>query len=265
MARRRQNTEEHENLERWMVSYADFVTLLFAFFVVMYAISSVNEGKYKELSAAVISAFRDGSITPTVLQQTGQAANSMVAIEDPKTIAEHVKSNTEIERQERIARLNRALLAALDPLVKTGQVKVTQDKFSIAVEINDSALFESGQATPSTASVGWLGRLGGVLKGHPNRIRVEGYTDDRPIRTSVYPSNWELSAARAGSVVRLFVENGVASPRLVAIGRAENRPVASNDSAEGRARNRRVTISILPESAGDNDLVPVATLSSAPQ
>ena len=104
-----------------------------------------------------------------------------------------------------------------------------------------------------------------MLKGHPNRIRVEGYTDDRPIRTSVYPSNWELSAARAGSVVRLFVENGVASPRLVAIGRAENRPVASNDSAEGRARNRRVTISILPESAGDNDLVPVATLSSAPQ
>ncbi|MBP7970910.1 MAG: flagellar motor protein MotD [Aquaspirillum sp.] len=261
MARRRQNTEEHENLERWMVSYADFVTLLFAFFVVMYAISSVNEGKYKELSAAVISAFRDGSITPTVLQQTGQAANSMVAIEDPKTIAEHVKSNTEIERQERIARLNRALLAALDPLVKTGQVKVTQDKFSIAVEINDSALFESGRALPRGMSADILGQVGQILANDDHPVRVEGFSDNIPISTALYPSNWELSAARAGSIVRLFQESGVPPARLVAIGRAETRPISDNQTAEGRAKNRRVAISILLDRRNDSS-VPIDALSS---
>ena len=218
---RRRPPEDPDHHERWMVSYADFVTLLFAFFVVMYSISSINEGKYKQMTQSMIAAFNQGAIAPKLLGQSG-SANTMVAVEDAKPLA---------------------------------------SKVATTLEINDSALFESAQAVPSLASSGWLGRLGGVLRGYPNRIRVEGYTDDRPIRTSTYPSNWELSAARAGSVVRLFVEHGVGSSRLVAIGRAENRPIASNDSPEGRARNRRVTISILPESVGDDALVPVGKLN----
>ena len=260
---RRRPPEDPDHHERWMVSYADFVTLLFAFFVVMYAISSINEGKYKQMTQSMIAAFNQGSISPKVIGQSG-SANTHVAVEDANPMTSKVAASLKQQQDMRMRQLAAQVRQLLDPLMQRGQVRVTDSPLGIAVEINDSALFESGQATPSTASVGWLGRLGGVLKAHPNRIRVEGYTDDRPIRTSVYPSNWELSAARAGSVVRLFVENGVASPRLVAIGRAENRPVASNDHADGRARNRRVTISILPESAGDNDLVPVATLSSAP-
>ena len=257
---RRRPPEDPDHHERWMVFYADFVTLLFAFFVVMYSISSINEGKYKQMTQSMIAAFNQGAIAPKLLGQSG-SANTMVAVEDAKPLASKVATTLKLQQDARMNQLAAQVRQLLDPLMQRGQVRVTQSELGIAVEINDSALFESAQAAPSLASSGWLGRLGGVLRGYPNRIRVEGYTDDRPIRTSTYPSNWELSAARAGSVVRLFVEHGVGSSRLVAIGRAENRPIASNDSAEGRARNRRVTISILPESAGDDALVPTGKLN----
>ena len=238
MARRPQQ-EEHENHERWMVSYADFVTLLFAFFVVMYAISSVNAGKYKQLSDSLMSAFRDGSPAPTRLQQSGQPANTMIAVEEPKTIAQQVKSNTAMAQKERVAQLAKNLLKALEPLGKTGQVRITHSKRGIAIEINDTALFVSGQAQPSAEAVRVMGEVAHILATVDHPVRVEGFSDNVPIKTATYPSNWELSAARAGSIVRLFQESGVPASRLTAIGRAENQAIASNDTAEGRARNHR--------------------------
>jgi len=138
----------------------------------------------------------------------------------------------------------------LDPLVKSGQVNITQNKKGVVIEVKDTALFAVGQAQPSTQSFETLRQMANVLSTVDNSVSVEGYTDNVPIKNPVFPSNWELSAARAGSVVRLFQESGISPERLVAIGRAANQPVAANDSPDGRARNRRVSITVL---ANDHD------------
>ena len=143
------------------------------------------------------------------------------------------------------------ILKVLEPLVKGGQVRVTQSARGVAIEINASILFEPGLAILAGDSAKALTALANVLAGEANNIQVEGYSDNSPIKTPLYPSNWELSSARASSVVRLFIENGVSSERLVAIGYGENKPVDSNDTVEGRARNRRVTVMILSD-AQDN-------------
>jgi chemotaxis protein MotB len=129
--------------------------------------------------------------------------------------------------------------------VKDGQVRITQNSLGITVEINASVLFSPGQAKLAESSSLTLQAVAYVIKGHEHEIHVEGHTDNLPIHTESFPSNWELSAARASSVIRLFVENGVEAHRLTAIGYGENRPLETNETPEGRKRNRRVTIMIL--------------------
>jgi chemotaxis protein MotB len=151
------------------------------------------------------------------------------------------------------------ILQVLAPLVKGGQVSVTQSSRGIAVQINASVLFAPAQADLEGESVKALTAVAKVLGPTENAIQVEGYSDNSPIRTSAYPSNWELSSARASSVVRLFVASGVGADRLVAMGYGENRAVDSNDTAEGRARNRRVTIMILSDAKDKVTELPVTT------
>jgi chemotaxis protein MotB len=237
--------DDHDNPERWLVSYADFITLLFAFFVVMYAISSLNEGKYRVLSTSLINAFRSGTNISLNNQPPSGSANTMVEVPETKPIAKAIKSNSALHEQAKLGSLAADLRSVLEPLVKGGQVKISQTPKGIEIEIKDSALFATGQAQPSTASEPMLTQMAALLGKVDNSISVEGFTDNVPIKTSNFPSNWELSAARAGSVVRLFQENGIEPNRLVAVGRAENMPVADNTSAEGRARNRRVSITVL--------------------
>lgn len=243
---RKKKPEEHENLERWLVSYADFITLLFAFFVVMYAISQVNEGKYKVLSEALIQAFKDPTTsTPVPRTPEPKAASVMPqqqSVLPKKSDAQAAQFKKETEKMKGIAK---DLMKVMERLVKSGQVKVTQSARGIAVEINASVLFASGQANLEGESMKVLTAVAEVLTEVDNNIQVEGYSDNAPINSALYPSNWELSSARASSVARLFGEAGIAPDRLVVLGYGENRPVASNDTAEGRARNRRVTIMIL--------------------
>jgi chemotaxis protein MotB len=139
------------------------------------------------------------------------------------------------------------VINALDPLMKSGQVRVTESGRGVAVEINASVLFTSGEADLQAQSQPALEGLGRVLAPLPNDVEVEGHTDSTPMASSRYPSNWELSAARASSVVRLFIDQGVASVRLVAVGYADTRNISPNTTPEGRAQNRRVTVMILPE------------------
>lgn len=236
--------EDHDNPERWLVSYADFMTLLFAFFVVMYAISSVNEGKYRVLSTAILNAFHSGAGSGVLgARQTG-GANTLVQMPETKPIAKAVR-NTAQQEQAKLGNLTSELRKVILPLVKGGEVKITQTAKGVEIEIKDSALFPTGQALPSPQSIRILRQMSAVLSQVDNSISVEGFTDNVPISNPIFPSNWELSAARAGSVVRLFQENGIQSQRLVAVGRAENMPVADNSSADGRARNRRVSITVL--------------------
>jgi chemotaxis protein MotB len=237
MARKKYD-EDGENHERWLISYADFITLLFAFFVVMYAISVVNEGKYRVLSDALGDAFGGRAAAPaqkTSVEQSFTLPNIMA-----RKRAEAMR-----REQERLALLARNLNAALAPLVQAGKVRVTQTARGVSVEINASVLFEPGDATLVGEARETLQAVAALLKNDPHAVQVEGHTDTVPISNALFPSNWELSAVRASSVVRLFIDSGLAPARLTALGHGANVPVASNTDAEGRARNRRVAVTIL--------------------
>ncbi|MCX7672841.1 MAG: flagellar motor protein MotD [Thiobacillaceae bacterium] len=250
--------EEPENLERWLVSYADFITLLFAFFVVMYAISSINEGKYRVLSDSLVQAFREaptsdrlvdlGRRHPELLDGSGRPIG--------KAQVHHAVAPAETERMKRVAR---DVWSAMAPLIEEGRVRVTQSARGLTVEINASVLFATGEAVLQPSSIAALTAVARVLAQVDNPIQIEGHTDNVPIRSPHYPSNWELSSARAGSVVRLFAEHGVAPARMVAIGYADNRPIDTNATPEGRARNRRVNILILHERKGEEQELDLAS------
>jgi chemotaxis protein MotB len=235
---RKKFDETTENHERWLISYADFITLLFAFFVVMYAISVVNEGKYKVLSVALGDAFGG--------QPHAVPGNADVPplIDLPAPLQ---KKHAEAMRRERedLKKLAQNLSSTLAPLVKEGKVRVTQNSRGVSVEINASVLFDPGDATLTPESGEALRALAVLLKDDPHAVQVEGHTDTTPIRNVLFPSNWELSAVRASSVVRLFIDNGVAPERLTAVGHGSNISVASNADPIGRARNRRVAVTIL--------------------
>jgi len=249
MARRRRSEEEHENHERWLVSYADFITLLFAFFVVMYAISSVNEGKYRVLSDSIVQAFRSvdanvrGSqiIAPPIIMSSSQAGPPSAQPTPPKNAVMEQKREALSKRMRSVAE---DIKRVLEPLTREGQVRVTEGAHGITVEINASVLFPVGEALIDERAARSLSAVAQVLAGADFPITIEGHTDDVPISTPRFPSNWELSAVRASSVVRLFVESGVSPGRLTAAGYGDQRPVADNATEEGRARNRRVTLLI---------------------
>jgi chemotaxis protein MotB len=274
--RRRKKHEEHGNHEAWAIPYGDLMTLLLAFFVVMYAISSVNAGKYRVLSDSLFAAFRGAprSMQPiqigekqvgtgadmnsTIVQQavlegkaqsrlapvpvavgltkSGAAGNSPIAGTLPPQAAAAAAALTRVA--DEVAR-------AMDQLVRKDMVTVRRSDFWIEVEMRTDILFPSGSARLAGDAENIIERLGGVLAPFPNPIRVEGHTDNKPIKTAVFYSNWELSAARAGSVVRVLSTHGVAPERLAVIGYGEQRPLKANDTADGRNANRRVVVVIL--------------------
>jgi chemotaxis protein MotB len=252
---RKKIPEEHENLERWLVSYADFITLLFAFFVVMYAISSVNEGKYRVMSDSLVSAFKEAPSSEKAIEL--QTKHSEILTGTGKVIGKAAplppKAADTPERQkaaESMKKVAKNVLQAMQPLIQNGQVRVTQSPRGITVEINASVLFKSGEAVLQPQSTEALAAVAEVLRQVDNPIQVEGHTDNIPIKSLNFPSNWELSSSRAGSVVRLFTERGVPAARMVAIGYADNRPVDTNATLDGRSRNRRVNVLILNEVGG---------------
>ncbi|TXI19747.1 MAG: flagellar motor protein MotD [Nitrosomonas sp.] len=258
--RKKGNPEPGENHERWLVSYADFITLLFAFFIVMYAVSSVNEGKYRVLSHSLVSAFKSNSHSSV---STAAPSAELVLIDSLQSKrADSIKPIEELaireKKQKSMRNMAKSIHHALEPLVKDGQVRVTQSSLGITVEINASVLFSPGQAKLADNSSLALQAVAHVIKGHEHEIHVEGHTDNLPIHTEHFPSNWELSAARASSVIRLFIENGVEAKRLTAIGYGENRPIEANDTPEGRKRNRRVAVMILSADTDKVTELPIA-------
>lgn len=240
---RRPKRAEHDNHERWMVSYADFITLLFAFFVVMYGISSVNEGKYKVFSVSVNQAFgangKAGEGSSVHLTEDEMFFKSLVDRRNARLAEKQRKQN---ERMQNIAQ---TLNGAMASFVKNGQMTVSQNGRGVELEINASALFNQGEADIQPEAKETLADAAKVLADNDFAIEVEGHTDNMPIGTAKYPSNWELSSARASSVVRLFIDQGILAKRLKAVGEADNQPVVPNDTPENRGRNRRVTITVL--------------------
>lgn len=256
MSRRRKKQEEHVNLERWLVSYADFITLLFAFFVVMYAISSVNEGKYRVLSDTLSNVFqsRPSSATPIEFDNTLQNQPSMA--DDPDFIEipvpENDKNLTPPENPE-LETLSKEIAKAVQPLINDDLISIKKTDFWLEIDIKSSILFGSGDARLSEDAEDVLASIALLIQDYPNDVQVEGFTDNVPIKTRFFPSNWELSSSRAASVVHLFEEEGIDPKRMMAIGYGEYRPRAENSTEEGRNANRRVNLVILGQ--GDSRLI----------
>jgi chemotaxis protein MotB len=251
---RKRRPEEHENHERWLVSYSDFITLLLALFVVMYAVSHVNAGRYRAVAGSLVAAFgnQPNQLNPQPIAT--MAPDALPPIHGPMgdstgdyLIAKRARRAAEAQRrqQEKMEIIARDVMAAFDPLLKNGQVRISQSNLGVRVEIDASLLFAPGQAVLQEESSRVLESVAQVLKNVDHAIQVEGHTDNIPIVTEKFPSNWELSAVRASSVVRLLIDNGVEAVRLTAVGYGENRPLEPNDSEEGRKHNRRVTVMIL--------------------
>lgn len=257
---RRKLVEEPDNHERWMVSYADFVTLLFAFFVVMYAISSLNESKYRVLSDSIINAFRNVSVTPsgqTMVIVPAPLAPPSPATQVPTDDEARKKGEQREKQRDKMRNIAQDILKVMAPLIQQGKVRVLETSRGVTIEINDSILFSPGQAQLQPASVKAMRAIADVLVDAEFPIIIEGHTDNVPISTPQFPSNWELSAVRATTVLRLFADVGVTADRLTAIGYGETRPVEPNLLADGRARNRRVSIlieSAIPEKGTEVNL-----------
>lgn len=258
MSRRgRHKHEEHANHEAWAIPYGDLITLLLAFFVVMYAISSVNEGKYRVLSDSMVAAFRGAPRTMKPVQvgekQVGSGADIEMTIVQqamlegqPRALLRAPVGNPTDAAALAVRRMAEEVETALAKLVDANLIAVRRHSYGVEVEIRTDILFPSGSAALSTGALPVLAEVAGTLRSLPNPIRVEGHTDDVPIRgRSLYPSNWELSAARAASVVHLFTEQGLDPQRLAVVAFGEQRPAQSNDTPEGRNANRRVLIVVL--------------------
>lgn len=262
---RRKRREEHDNHERWLVSYADFITLLFAFFVVMYALSTVNEGKYRILSDSMSSAFRNVPVN-SASPLPPAVTLPMQVIHKPAAAAKAQEAVKQKQR-EKMSNVAKDILEVMAPLIEQGKVRVIETSRGVTIEINDSILFSPGQAMLQPALVNAMGAVADVLAPTDFPITIEGHTDNAPIKTAQFPSNWELSAVRATTVLRLFADSGVAAERLTAIGFADTRPVEPNLLADGRARNRRVTIlidSAVPEKGKELDLQATVTAEKRP-
>jgi len=260
---RKKKKEEHGNHERWLVSYADFITLLFAFFVVLYSSAQVDKRRVGQLALAIQVAFQQMGIF--------QASNSRPALMDSEPmpfsnvqIVENAERNDAIGRlvnspqgelsnapvREVMTNLQNQLESALSPEIKKHTITVTPTREGIVVSLKEAGFFDSGSATVRPDALPTIANLIGVVRSYPVHIRIEGHTDNVPIHTARFDSNWELSTARATEMIKLFIAKyGVAPNRLSASGYGEYYPVASNDTPEGRAQNRRVDLVFLNPTA----------------
>ncbi|HJU20325.1 MAG TPA: flagellar motor protein MotB [Stellaceae bacterium] len=262
---RKKPPKKHQNLERWIISYADFTTLLLATFVVMYAISSINSSKFQEMAEAFSTAFM-GKITK--IQATGLAAGHRAPfdympspVRTPVITRDaQVKNLPRALRQEverRVEKLNEAyqkLQHLLGGLIQKGQVRVSLQSLGVVIDINAVVLFDSGKAELTQGALETIDKIASVLKDLSYPIQVNGFTDDARIHNAQFSSNWDLSAARAMAVVKRFAGSGVDPVRLVGAGYGEYHPVASNQTAEGMAMNRRVSIVVVSPVEGQNIL-----------
>jgi len=281
MARKKKH-EEHANHEAWAIPYGDLVTLLFALFTVMYAMSSVNEGKFRVLSDSLIAAFHGApkTLEPVNIgeKQSGKGGDKPLAGITPTVLMKIKEQKAPGEgrspRDPEVAqppepeaapaaliRMEREVQNAMQGLIDAKLVTVRRESLWLEIEINTDILFGSGEGDFSPAAVTVLDKLADVLKPFPNPVRVEGHTDNRPIKTSAFPSNWELSAARAASVVHEFTKDGIDPLRLEIVGFGEFHPRQANDTTEGRNANRRVAILVL-EAVAPGD--PVVARTPAP-
>ncbi len=277
MRRDRRHYDEEANHDRWLISYADFITLMFAFFVVMYSISSVSEGKYRVLSGTLAHAFdKTQGVSSTIptpinlpIEQTMpyeqvegtiksdqvEGINEEVLAVQEEKVEEAMEPGIEQDRVKKsLGEIADDIRYELVPFIDDDLIMVNNTNDKIEVEIKSEMLFSSGDARLKSEVIPVLSNLATIFSTFNNPIQVEGFTDDQPIKTTTFPSNWELSAARAASVVHLLMRKGIDPVRMSATGYAEFKPIADNSSKEGRQQNRRIMI-IIPTSPDEKETI----------
>ncbi len=227
MARSRRKFDSTENNERWLLTYADLITLLLAFFIVMYAMSQVDAKKFGKITEALSGVLKGGKSIINKGSADQIVGKGILNLGDLNIIQKQLKKKFDI-------------------LGKNKEVQTEITERGLVVHIMESALFKEGSADLLSKTTDILDIIYEGIQGRPNHVRIEGHTDDRDIQSAVYPSNWELSTARATSVVRYFIENyDISADKLSALGYSEFRPIKPNNTIENRAKNRRVDIVIL--------------------
>lgn len=246
---KRSRPQEHAHRDRWLVSYADFITLLFAFFVVLYASSRSDQKKQTQIAHSIETAFQALGLFPAGApsqQHNGALADSG----DPAApvnvvLGDDLSASPQV--QQDLTRLQARLTGLLSNQMAQHVVALRLGRDGLVISLREAGFYDSGSATPHPQSRATLDQIAATLAVIPYDLRVEGHTDNVPIHTAQFASNWELSTARATELAKfLIVDHAFAPGRLSAAGFAEYHPVASNATAEGRGENRRVDIIVLP-------------------
>lgn len=244
--RRRKKPEAAPNHERWLVSYADFITLMFAFFVMMYANSKTDQDRAQQISEAFRQALSEGRLSQTIAklvrreEQPSEPKLAAPPSDPPKP------SGQVVELLPSLRQLNEQL----EKEIEAGRLEVRLDRRGLIISLREAAFFPSGADAVEPSTLPTLGLIAAELKRTPNPIRLEGHTDSIPISNARFRSNWDLSAARGIAILNLFADRfGIPAERMAIAGFSDTAPVASNETAEGRARNRRVDIVVLNEEA----------------
>ncbi len=253
---------ERVNHDRWLVSYADFITLLFAFFVVLYASSQVDKRKAGRLAMAIQVAFQEMGVFQTSSKKIPIQDDEAIPFEKVQ-IVENVNRNSDLKRlvnpmkdslagaveAQSLRDAEREIQKALNPEIDRHEVTMSMNREGLVVSLKEMGFFDSGSATIRPDSMDAIARLAKVLKERPENVRIEGHTDNVPIHTARFASNWELSTSRATELIQLLITKyGLPPNRLSAAGYGEFHPIASNDTAAGRAQNRRLDVVILAPS-----------------
>jgi|SRR5579871_725072 chemotaxis protein MotB len=256
---RRRHRSRNANHERWLVSYADFITLLFAFFVVLFSSSQVDARKIGKLAMSIQVAFQELGVFPASTTQIPMDAREPLPFSTVQAI-ENAKHATELGRlsspatdslssvadEENISTLQNELEQALKHEIAVRSVALHRETEGLVISLREFGFFDSGSAELKPSAMPALDRIASILSIRVCHVRIEGHTDNVPIHTSVMTSNWELSTARATELVRLLIQRyNFAPDRLSAAGYAEYHPIASNDTPQGRAQNRRVDLVVL--------------------
>jgi chemotaxis protein MotB len=248
--------------DRWLVSYADFITLLFGFFVVLYAFAKADQKKQLQVSESIDSAFRSLGLFPDVTRHPSAGSSASAGAETPAipmniVMGEDVLSPARVKGD--LDRLGRELTQTLSNQVATHTVSIHMGRDGLVISLREAGFFASGSAAPKPETLPTLRQIAASLRRTGYDLRVEGHTDNVPIHTSEFDSNWELSTARATRIARILLDLKSMPPdRISAAGYAEFHPVAPNSTPEGRAENRRVDLVVLPRSSVDLSLPALA-------
>ena len=253
---RKKSEQEHENSERWLLTYADLITLLLAFFITMYSMSKVDAKKFGAVQVALHGVLHGGS-SPFEGRQPGMPTDdkrqSLLTPNALKVLQERLGKTVQAKKDADKPSAAKGDSVKTDA-IKNLKISMSMDERGLVIRVMENAFFETGKADLTPAARSALDAIAAVIQGVTNYIRVEGHTDNIPIHNQEFPSNWELSTARATKVVRYFLDNYDFHPdRISASGYAEYRPLTVNDTTEDRAKNRRVDIVILSSKRGTDE------------